>query len=164
MTWFGGEVSDRHNASRRIWSSWRRLLLRTLLVLQTALTVWALRVALCAIHLAAVTRVLWSAVDLLRLSILARLLATSGRLVSDRRQLRSAHLRLHHVRLSVARLTLALRCVLTVPSSFLALSFLFGLARVLLLLLLCFPFFANLFELYMSQASQHMQGEYKCMR
>lgn len=131
--------------------------LHTLLVWEPALTVRTLRVSLRTVHLAVVA-VLRRTVDLLWLRVLPRCLA-AGRLVADRRKLRSAHLRLHHVLLILTRLSLRLRSVLAGPSSFLALSLFFGLALVLLFLLLRLPFFANLLELYMSQASQHMHGK-----
>lgn len=133
--------------------------LHTLLIWETTLSVWALRVSLAAVHLAA-AGVLLSTVDLLWLGVLAGRLS-GGRLVSDRRKLRTAHLWWHHVLLVLARLTLGLGGVLAGSRSLLALSLLFGLALIFFFLLLCLPFFANFFELYMSQASQHMQGESK---
>lgn len=133
--------------------------LHTLLIWETTLSVRALRVSLAAVHLAA-AGVLLSTVNLLWLGVLAGRLS-GGRLVSDRRKLRTAHLWWHHVLLVLARLTLGLGGVLTGSRSLLALSLLFGLALIFFFLLLCLPFFANFFELYISQASQHMQGESK---
>lgn len=128
--------------------------LHTLLVWKATLTVWALRVPLCAI-----SAVLLRAVDLLWLRVLARCLAGS-RLVSDGWKLRTAHLRLHHVWLPVLSwLAWGLGGVLAASGSFLALALLFGLALVLFLLLLGLPFFADLLELYVSQTSQRIAGQ-----
>lgn len=118
----------------------------TLLVRQSALTVGALRVALCAVHLVAVATVLGRAVDLLRLGVLASGLA-SGSLVPYWRKLRTTHLRRHHMRLTiVGRLTLGLRRVLTLALRLLAVPLVFLLARVLLFLLFRLPLFANFLE------------------
>lgn len=122
--------------------TYRRLLLLVsrirwvLLVRQTTLSVRALRVPL-TVHLAAGS-VLWRAVDLLRLRILSRRLARW--LVSDRWQLRSAHLVRHHSWLAiVARSALLLTVILTVPSGFLTCSLIFLLALILFLLLASLP-------------------------
>ena len=116
----------------------------TLLIRQATLTVWALRVALCAVHLA-VAAVLLRAVDLLRLSVLSGGLAT-GSLVPYWRELRTAHLRMHHVWLAVlGRLTLGLRRI-TLALRFLALPLLLCFACILLFLLLRLPFLTNFFE------------------
>lgn len=123
----------------------------TLLIRQATLTVWALRVALCAVHLA-VAAVLLRAVDLLRLSVLSGGLAT-GSLVPYWRELRTAHLRMHHVWLAVlGRLTLGLRRILTLALRLLTLPFLLCLASVLLFLLLRLPFLADFFELCNTQS------------
>lgn len=112
------------------------------------MSVWALRVALSAVHLAVIA-VLLGTVDLLRLSVLAWL--TAGRLVPDGWKLWAAHLRLHHVLPVLARLALRLRGVLSGALSFLALAFFFSFALVFFLLLLRLPFFADFFELCLSQ-------------
>lgn len=111
------------------------------------LSVRALGVALCAVHLMAVATVLGRAVDLLRLSVLASGLA-SGSLVPYWRKLRTTHLRRHHMRMTiVGRLTLGLRRVLTLALRLLAVPFVFLLARVLLLLFLRLPLLADFLEL-----------------
>ena len=110
------------------------------------LSVWALGVALCAVHLVAVATVLGSAVDLLRLSILTSGLA-SGSLVPYWRKLRTTHLMRHHMRLTiVGRLTLGLRRVLTLALRLLAVPLVFLLASILFFLFLRLPFFANFLE------------------
>lgn len=123
----------------------------TLLIRQATLAVRALRVALRAVHLP-VAAVLLRAVDLLRLSVLTGGLAT-GSLVPYWRELRTAHLRMHHVWLAVlGRLTLGLRRILTLALRLLTLPLLLRLARVLLFLLLRFPFLADFFELCNTQS------------
>lgn len=125
-----------------------RALRTLLLVWETTLSVRALRITLSTVHLAAVA-VLLSAVDLLCWSVLAWL--TAGGLVADGWELRTAHLRLHHVLPVLGRLTLRLGGVLSGALSFLALAFFFSFALVLFLLLLRLPFFADFFELCLSQ-------------
>lgn len=63
------------------------------------------------------------------------------------------------MRLSIPGLTLTLRRVMAISSSFLTLSLLFRLARVLLFLLLRLPLFANLFELYITKLVSALQCE-----
>lgn len=107
-----------------------------LLIRKTTLTVWALWVALSSVT------ILLCAIDLLRLSVLARL--SASRLIADRRQLGTTHLRSHHVLLGIlAGLALRLSSVLTGPCSFLSLTLLLRLSGILLFLLLRFPLFAN---------------------
>lgn len=127
--------------------------LRTLLILQTTLSIRTLRVPWRAVHLTAAS-VLLGAIHLLRLRVLSGLPAS--RLVSNGRQLWAvSHMR-HHVLLTILLLARwLLRLILALPGRFLALALVFLLARVVLLFLLRFPFFANLFELY--QHSQHIR-------
>ena len=120
--------------------------LRTLLVWQAALRVWALGIALSSVH-RTIAPVLLRTIHMLRWSVLSGCL-TGGGLIPDRRQLRSTHLGRHHVMLILAGLTRSLRSIVAGPGGFLALAFVFGLALVLFLLLLGFPFFADFFELY----------------
>jgi hypothetical protein len=125
---------------------------RTLLVLHSTLTVRALRgvATLSTIHRVRAT-ILWYAVDLLRLGVLARL--ASGWLVPNGRQLRSAHLRCHHMLLAIlSRLAWRLAGV-AVSCRLRALAFLFLFALILFLLLLGFPFLADLLELYETSVS-----------
>lgn len=117
----------------------RRLVL---LVRQTTLSIGALRIAL-TVHLGA--WILRCAIDLLRLRILGRRLASW--LISDWWQLWSAHLVRHHAGLAIlSRGALLLRWVVPVPSSFLALSFLFLLALILFFLLAGFPLLSYLYS------------------
>lgn len=112
-----------------------RLLL--MLIRQASLRIRALRIALAGIHLTA-AGVLLRAVNLLRLGVLSWRLAS--RAVADRRQLRPAHLVWYHVGLAVlTRSALRIR-IGTIPGGFLAHTFFFLLALVLLFLFLRFPF------------------------
>jgi len=118
-----------------VLDSLRRVLhSRTLLVLEAALRVRTLWVALSTIA------VLRCAINLLRLRWV---------LVAYWRELRArAHLWWHHVLLILWCLRLRLTGVLPVPRGLLALAFVFLLALVVLFLLLGFPVLADLFELY----------------
>jgi hypothetical protein len=122
------------------------------------LSVWALGVALCAVHGVAIGTVLGRAVDLLLLLVLTSGLATSGSLVPYWRKLRTTHLMRHHMRLTiVGRLTLGLRRVLTLALRLLAVPLVFLLASILLFLFLGLPLLADFFEFCITSNVSLMQ-------
>ena len=116
------------------------------MIRQTTLCIWALWVALSAVHLAATT-VLLGAIDLLGLTVLTGWLTGAGRLIADRRELWTTHLRRHHMLLAVlCRLALTLIAILTLTLGVLAVALFILLALSLFFLLLGLPFLADLLE------------------
>lgn len=122
-----------------------RLLL--LLVRESTLPVWALRVAL-----GTTISVLLRAVDLLRLCILTWL--STCRLVANWRKLGTTHLRCHHVRLSILTwLALGLRRILAGSRGFLSHTLFLCFPVVLLFLFLSLPLLSNFLKLCVTGSS-----------